>query len=56
MVDIQETTILYGKCNKQRQFGTGFAVHKSLIPNIREFKEINPRISVLIIPYLSQNY
>jgi exonuclease III len=46
-VNIQETTILYGKCNEQRQFGTGFAVHKSLIPNIREFKDINPRISVL---------
>jgi len=45
--DIQETTILYGKCDEQRQFGTGFAVHKSLIPNIREFKDINPRISVL---------
>lgn len=26
---IQETTILYGKCNEQRQFGTGFAVHKT---------------------------
>ncbi|XP_025421560.1 uncharacterized protein LOC112691510 [Sipha flava] len=46
-IDIQETTILYGKCNEQRQFGTGFAVHKSLIPNIREFKDINPRISLL---------
>jgi hypothetical protein len=33
--------------NEQRQFGTGFAVHKSLIPNIREFKVINPRISLL---------
>lgn len=41
-VPIQETTILYGKCNEQRQFGTGFAV-----PNIREFKDINPRISLL---------
>ncbi|KAE9523136.1 hypothetical protein AGLY_016450 [Aphis glycines] len=43
-LDIQETTILYGKCNEQRQIRTDFAVHKSLITNIREFKNINPRI------------
>lgn len=29
--------------------GTDFVVHISLIPNIREFKDINPRISVLTI-------
>jgi hypothetical protein len=46
-IDIQETTILYGKSNDQRQVGTGFALHKSLIPNIREFEDINPRISLL---------
>ncbi|KAL4084333.1 hypothetical protein QTP88_028157 [Uroleucon formosanum] len=46
-LDIQETTILYGKCNERRQFGTGFAIHKSLVPNIREFKDINPRTSLL---------
>jgi len=32
-LDNQETIILYGKCNELRLFGTGFAVHKSLIPN-----------------------
>lgn len=46
-LDTLETTILYGKCNGQRYFGTGFAVHKSLIPNIGEFKDINPRISLM---------
>lgn len=46
MSNIQETTILYSKCNEQWQFGTGFAVHKSLILNIKnclryQFKNFN---------------
>lgn len=48
-VDIQETTIFYRKCNDQRQFGTGFAVHKNLIPTIKNFKDVNPRISILTL-------
>jgi len=48
-LDIQDATIFYGECNKHRQFGTGFAVHKNLVPSVREFKSINPRISVLTI-------
>jgi len=44
-----KTTIFYGKSNEQRQFGTGFAVHKNITPSVREFKSINPRISVLTI-------
>jgi len=48
-VDIQDTTVFYGKCNDQRQFGTGFAVHKSLIPAIKDFKDVNPRISILTL-------
>lgn len=31
-INTSDTTILYGKCNNQRQFGTGFAIHKSLVP------------------------
>jgi len=48
-MDIQDTTIFYEKCNDQRQFGAGFAVHKSLIPTIKDFKDVNPRISVLTL-------
>jgi len=40
-LDIEETTILYGKCNEQCQFGNAFAVQKSSILNIRNFKDIN---------------
>lgn len=48
-LDIHETTIFYGECNKHRQFRTGFAVHKNLVPSVREYKSINPKISVLTI-------
>jgi hypothetical protein len=48
-VDIEDTTVFYGKCNDQRQFGTGFAVHKSLIPAIKDFRYVNPRISILTL-------
>lgn len=47
-LDIQERTMHYGKCN-ERQFKTGFAVHTSLIPNIKEFKDVNLGILVLTI-------
>ncbi|KAL4148909.1 hypothetical protein QTP88_003048 [Uroleucon formosanum] len=45
--DIQDTTIFYGECNKHRQFATSFAVNKNLVPSVREFKNINPRISMI---------
>jgi len=48
-LDIQDTTFFYGECNKHRQFGTGFAVHKNLVLLVREFKSISPRISVEVI-------
>jgi len=48
-VDIQDTAVFYGKCNDQRQFSTGFAVHKSLIPAIKDFRDVNPRISILTL-------
>jgi len=31
-MDIQNTTIFYDECNEQRQFGTGFTVHKNIVP------------------------
>lgn len=49
VLDIQDTTIFYCECNQHRQFGTGFAVLKKLVPSVKEFKSINPRISVLTI-------
>jgi hypothetical protein len=48
-VDIQDTKVFYGKCNDQRQFGTGFAVHKRLIPTIKDFRDVNHRISILTL-------
>ncbi|XP_016656573.1 uncharacterized protein LOC107882559 [Acyrthosiphon pisum] len=49
-IDINDTAaILYDKCNERRQFGVGFAVHKSLVHTIKEFKVINCRIAILIV-------
>jgi len=48
-VNINEMTIYHGSCTEQRQLGTGFAVHKNIVPAIKEFIDINPRISVLTI-------
>lgn len=48
-LDFQDTTIFYRECNDQCQFGTGFAVHKSIVSLVIEFKSINPRILILKI-------
>ncbi|KAL4103878.1 hypothetical protein QTP88_019213 [Uroleucon formosanum] len=48
-ININETTIFYGSCTEQRQLGTGFSVHKDLVPAVEEFKDINSRMSVLTI-------
>lgn len=48
-IDINDTTILYGKCNERRQFRVGFAVHKSLVHTVKEFKVMNSRIAILIV-------
>lgn len=53
MLDIQDTIIFYGECNKNHQFGTGFALHKNLVPSVREFKSIKPRISVVRSPHIA---
>lgn len=37
LVDIQDITIFYG----QRQFGIGFFVHKTLIPTIKDLKDVS---------------
>ncbi|XP_022177130.1 craniofacial development protein 2-like [Myzus persicae] len=48
-LDLQDTIIFYGECNGRRQFGTGFAVHKSIVPLVIEFKSTNNRISTMTI-------
>jgi len=48
-LDLQDTNIFYGEYNDRRQFGTGFAVHRSIVPLAIEFKSANPRISTLTI-------
>lgn len=47
-MNIQVATIFNGKSNDKRLFGVGFAVHKSLLPTVKDFKDVKPRISVLI--------
>ncbi|VVC46374.1 Endonuclease/exonuclease/phosphatase [Cinara cedri] len=48
-LDINNYTIFYWDCDDRRQFSTGFVVHKSIVPNVMEFKTFNPRISLLTI-------
>lgn len=46
---ISQTTIFNGKSEKGHQLGTGFAVHESIIHTVKNFKDINPRISTITI-------
>ncbi|XP_025407444.1 uncharacterized protein LOC112681400 [Sipha flava] len=48
-INMNETTIFYDSCTDQRQLRTGFVVHKDLVPVVKEFKDINHRISMLTI-------
>jgi len=48
-MNINETIMFYGSCTDQRQLGTGFALHNDIVPLVKEFKDINPRISMLTI-------
>jgi len=38
-----------GKCEPNCQLGNGFGVHESIIHSVREFRNINPRISILTL-------
>lgn len=38
-----------GECEKAHRLGTGFAVHESIIHSVKKFRDINPRISTLIL-------
>lgn len=49
ILNLKDRTIFYGECNDRRQFGTGFAVHKSIAPLVTEFKSTNPRMLTLTI-------
>jgi len=46
---ISKTTIFSSKCEQNHQLGTGFAVHECIIQPVREFRDINPRISTLTL-------
>jgi len=48
-MNINDTIMFYSNYTDQRQLGTGFAVHKDIVPLVKEFKDINPRISMLTI-------
>jgi len=40
-LEIINHTIFFRKCDDRRQFGTGFIIHKSLVPAVKEFKSVN---------------
>lgn len=46
---ISQTTIINGKSERGQKLGTGFAIHESIILMIKEFKDVNPRISTLTL-------
>lgn len=46
---ISRTTIFNRKSEKGHKLGTGFAVHDSIIHTVKNFKDINPRISAITI-------
>jgi len=49
IIKISQTTIFNGKCEHVQRLGTGFVVNKSIIHTVREFRDINPRISTLTL-------
>lgn len=42
-----QTRIFNGECEYDRSLGTGFAVHKSIIRAVKNYKDINQRLSTL---------
>lgn len=46
---ISQTIIFNGKCGHDHSLGTGFAVHESIIHAVKNFKNINPRLSTLTL-------
>lgn len=50
-----QTTIINGKSERGHKLGTGFAIHESIIHMIKEFKDINPRISTLTLKDKNQH-
>lgn len=46
---MSQTIIINGRSERGHKLGTDFAVHKSIIHMIEEFKDVNPRISTLTL-------
>jgi len=44
---VGEYVIFFSELENRHSFGTGFAVHKSLEPYVREFNPVSERIAVL---------
>ncbi|XP_029348373.1 uncharacterized protein LOC100575877 [Acyrthosiphon pisum] len=48
-IDMGNMTILFGGCDERRQYGDGFSVRKNIVPTIKDFRIINPRLALLKI-------
>lgn len=46
---ISQTTIFNGKCQDGHSLEMGFAVHESIILVVKDFNDINPRLSTLTL-------
>jgi len=46
-IDISNIKIFFGECNERGQLRVGFAVRKNIVPTIKEFRVINPRLAYL---------
>jgi len=52
---IGEYTIFFSGMENTHHFGSGFAVHRTLVPYIKEFNPVSERISILTINTCSIN-
>jgi hypothetical protein len=48
-IDMGNMTILFGECDERGQFRIGFAVRKTIVPTIKDFRVINLRLALLKI-------
>jgi len=48
-IDMGNMTILFGGCDERGQYGVGFAVRKNIVPTIKDFRIINPKLALLKI-------
>lgn len=46
---MSQTTIFHRACEKTHRLRIGFVIHKLIIYTIKLFRDINPKISILIL-------